>query len=129
MTMPLQTQNETDLKAVQKITRDYFDGLHRGDVALLQTIFEKQAHLQAPGVRLSRDEWLAAVADRPTPEGLGHSFDFQLLAVDIVGKQALVKADSPLLGKHYIDYLSLLKENDEWRIVNKMYAEASLTIP
>src|SRR5690606_27696076 len=100
-------------------------GLHHADVARLDRIFDHRAQLQAPGIRRSKQEWLALVASREVPAERGDAFAYRLLAVDLAGEQAMVRVHCPLLGQDYVDFLSLLKEQNCWRIVNKMYADNS----
>lgn len=120
---PVLNEQHHDLNALEQIVHRYFEGLYHGDVEKLRSIFDDHAQLQAPGLRRNREQWLQAVGSRPTPEGRDDPFAFRILAIEIVGAQALAKVDCPLMGNHYIDYLGLLKENGRWRIVNKMYAD------
>ena len=57
----------------------------------------------------------------PSPRNEGMAYDFNILSIEVVGDQALVKVDVPLLAAHFIDFLGLLKEDNQWRIVNKMF--------
>jgi len=109
---------------VAELVDAYFHGLHNGDVTLLASAFDSGAWLQSTGLRLSRDEWLERVSTRQSPAELGHAFDYEVLDVDVDGDQGGTKLWVPLLGKTYVDYLSLLREGGRWRIVNKLYLEA-----
>ena len=112
-----------DFESVTRIVRDYFDGLHNGDVSKLRAIFHQDAFLKAPGSRHSLEQWLAAVASRPTPSKQGRDYGFKLLSIDLIKDQAMVKLECPLFEHRYIDFLGLLKEDGRWRIVNKMYTD------
>lgn len=112
-----------DFTIITGIINHYFDGLHHGDVAKLSSIFHVDAWLKAPGIRRSLQEWLTDVANRTTPKQQGRSYEFKLLSLDIVQDQAMAKIQCPLFDFNYIDYLGLLKENDQWLIVNKMYTD------
>ncbi|MBU1311736.1 MAG: nuclear transport factor 2 family protein [Gammaproteobacteria bacterium] len=114
---------QAELAAISTLLGHYFDGLHRADTALLSSIFDDAAQLYAPGVRRSKQQWLDLVANRPVPAALGHAFAYQILSIEQTGEQALAKVACPLLGRHFIDYLSLLKEQGQWRIVAKLYAD------
>ncbi|ALS98239.1 nuclear transport factor 2 family protein [Lacimicrobium alkaliphilum] len=116
-----------DLQAVQAILMQYFDGLHRADTQKLSSIFDPHARLYAPGVRRSKKQWLELVANRPVPEALGHPFAYQVLSIELCGEQAMAKVSCPLLGRQFIDYLGLLKEDGDWRIVSKLYADNPFT--
>lgn len=107
-----------------ELVNAYFRGLHTGDVELLASVFDASAWLQSAGLRLSRDEWLERVAARQSPAELGHAYAYDILDIEVLRNHGVAKLNVALLGKTYIDYLSLLKEAGRWRVVNKLYAEA-----
>lgn len=115
--------NQHDWDALLSIAERYFLGLHQADTQMLQEIFHPEAHLQAPGVRRTLEQWLTLVATREVPATTTKTLNYQILALDINGNQAWLKLDCPLFEHRYIDFLGLLKENQRWLIVNKMYAE------
>lgn len=108
--------------AVLNIVNSYFEGLHFANVAKLRSIFANDCVLKAPGIRRNLDNWLTLVASREIPDERGDPFDYRVMSVEVMGEQALVKVYCPLLGDIFIDYLGLLYENNQWVIVNKMYA-------
>jgi len=105
------------------VVSQYFEGLHHGDTEKLAKIFHPDAVLKTPGLRRPLNDWLAAIEERPKPAQQGTGFHYRLLAIEITGEQAMVKVACPLFEHHYVDYLGLLNENGQWRIVNKMYAD------
>lgn len=113
----------SDFDNITAIIQLYFDGLHQGDVEKLRSIFHVDAWLKAPGKRRSLDQWLTDVAHRPNPTEQGKSFEFKILSIDVVQDQAMVKIQCPLFDFNYIDFLGLLKEQNQWLIVNKMYTD------
>jgi len=115
--------DSSDVESVTRLVRDYFDGLHHGDVSKLRAIFHPDTFLQAPGSRRSLEQWLAAVASRPIPSMQGNAYDFKLLSIEVIKDQAMVKLECPLFEHGYIDFLGLLKEDGHWKIVNKMYTD------
>jgi hypothetical protein len=112
---------QSDYEAIIGVLNDYFDGLYNGDVSKLRRIFHDDAVLKGSDYRKTRDEWLDAVANRPIPRNEGVEFNFNIQSLEIVGDQAMAKVDAPLLAAHFIDFLGLLKEEGQWRIVNKMF--------
>lgn len=110
-----------EYESVMTLVSIYFDGLHYGDVSKLETIFHQDAFLKASGLRYSLGQWLDVVASRPVPNQQGRAYNFKLLSIEIIKDQAMVKLECPLFDHFYIDFLSLLKENGRWLIVNKMY--------
>lgn len=122
--VPIDLDNTTsDFSVVWEIIHNYFEGLHHGDIAKLESIFHPDAWLNAPGNRHSLKQWLTNVASRPTPAKLNKPYNFRILAIDVVQDQAMAKIHCPLFDFNYIDFLGLLKEEDQWRIVTKMYTD------
>lgn len=115
--------NTSDFASITAILQGYFDGLYHGDVPKLQALFHPDAWLKAPGVRRSLVRWLTDVATRSTPAQLKQAFDFKVLSIDVVQDQAMAKIHCPLFDFNYIDFLGLLKEEGQWRIVTKMYTD------
>lgn len=112
-----------DFEQIETIVQSYFDGLYEGDSQKLRAQFHPDAFLKAPGIRRSLEQWLADVESRPKPVEQGQEKAFRILAMDVVKSQAMVKVSCPLFHYQYIDFLGLLKEDGNWLIVNKMYAD------
>ena len=121
--------NESDFDRVTQLVTQYCEGLYHGDADLLKEIFHEDAWLKQPGKRRSLTTWLEDVQQRPSPQALGHAYDFNILSIDLVQDQAMVKLVCPLFDFHYIDFLGLLKEEGQWKIVNKMYTDIGRESP
>lgn len=107
---------------IRAMVDEYFAGLHQGDAARLTSLFHPDCVLKAPGLRRTRDQWLADVTSRPVPREIGHPWNYKIISLELEGDQAMVKVDCPLPHGHFLDYLGLLNEDGVWKIVNKMYA-------
>jgi histidinol phosphatase-like enzyme len=103
---------QSDHEAIVGLLNNYFDGLFEGDVEKLRSIFHADAWLKGNNYRKTLNEWLEAV---------GMEYNFNIQSLEIIGDQAMAKVDTPLLAAHFIDFLGLLKEDGQWKIVNKMY--------
>lgn len=112
---------QSDYEAIVEILNDYFDGLFEGDVEKLRSIFHADAWLKGNNYRKTLNEWQEAVANRPIPRDEGMEYNFNIQSLEIIGDQAMAKVDAPLLAAHFIDFLGLLKEDGQWKIVNKMF--------
>lgn len=113
-----------DISQICSVVQDYFDGLHYADTEKLARIFDDNVWLCSPGIRRSKQQWLELVASRPVPASAGYPYQYQLLSIELSAEQAMVKLSCPLLGQHYIDFLGLFKEQQQWKIISKMYAAA-----
>ena len=112
---------QNDYEAIIELLREYFDGLYEGNVDKLRGVFHDDAWLKGNDYRKTRDEWLEAVSNRPVPSVEGMEYNFNIQSLEIVGDQAMAKVDVPLLAAHFVDFLGLLRENGEWKVVNKMF--------
>jgi len=115
---------DSDLIEITRLLNEYFEGLYNADEKQLRKIFHPTANLQSQGLRLTRDEWLHRVVNRAIPKEINESYSYKIINIDILAEQAMAKVECPLLGNFYIDFLSLLKEKGQWKIVNKMYSNA-----
>ncbi|WP_233071033.1 nuclear transport factor 2 family protein [Motilimonas eburnea] len=112
----------SDSAIIEAMITNYFKGLHSADTELLDSLFDDNVTLFAPGIRRSKVQWLELVASRPVPQELGHPFSYQILSIELSGEQAFAKLSCPLLGEQYLDFLGFLREQGQWKIVSKQYA-------
>ena len=115
--------NNKDLFSVIGLIESYFDGVYYADSKKLKAIFHSDAYLKAPDQRRDLSTWLEDVESREIPYELGLPYDFKILSIEIIQDQAMVKVDCPLFDHLYVDFLGLLKEQGDWKIVNKMYTD------
>ena len=112
-----------EVSLIRAIVETYFLGLHQGDAVMLQDLFHPDCVLKAPHQRRSMATWLQDVRQRVVPADIDHPWEYRIIWLEIMSEQAMVKLNCPLPHGHFTDYLGLLKEKNQWKIVNKMYAE------
>jgi hypothetical protein len=115
---------------VTTVIHKYFDGLFRGDVELLRSVFHPDAQLfgevRGKPYRNSIEGFLTAVAGRKSPQAQGEAFAMQLLEVHLVNQVAQVRARCPMLGFNYLDLLALVNDGERWCIVNKTFTHVDV---
>jgi hypothetical protein len=109
--------------AVRQVVEHYLHGLKYNDVASLKKAFWSEAKLffvKKDGQlgQITQSQWYEGFAGSAGNEEKG---DLRITSVDITDNAASVKVVEDYPKSKYIDYLSLLKFNGEWRIVNKIY--------
>ena len=109
--------------AIRQVVENYLHGLKYNDVESLKKAFWPEAKLffvKKDGQlgQLTQSQWYEGFAGSAGNEEKG---DLRITAVDITDNAASVKVEEDYPKSKYIDYLSLLKFNGEWRIVNKIY--------
>ena len=112
-----------DEKAVRIVVEHYLHGLKFNDVASLKEAFWPEARLffVAKGGKLgqlTQEDWYKGFAATAGKEEQG---DLRIAALEVTGDIASVKVVEEYPGSRYIDYLSLVRFDGAWRIVNKVY--------
>jgi hypothetical protein len=116
-----------DREAIEAATRLYLDGLYEGDVEKLAASFhETSALTHEAGGKLTivpREEWLAMVRNRPSPQAQGLARHDDILMVDQSSPTtAFVKVKCAIPPRFFVDYLSFLKVDGRWRVAQKVFS-------
>lgn len=113
--------------ALSALLRAYGDSLYDGDVERLRTLFDPRAMLygEVRGQPYCRtlDDYLAVVAARQSPRALGEPHGMRVLSVEVTHTVALARMRCVMLGYDYHDYLSLVHDGRQWRIVSKVFTD------
>jgi hypothetical protein len=111
---------------IKILVSSYFQAIYNGNSDKLENAFYPQAMLFGD---IKGETYFKTVADyidgiksRRSPMDLGEEFKMEILAIEIIGTVATVKAHVPMLGLNYYDFLSLSLIKGEWKIVNKLFA-------
>ena len=122
--------SNTDEVAIRAAVQAYFDGMMNGSQEALRRAFDAKAFLIGPGrtepTRIPFEQWSAGMTKPITP---ADQYRNRILSIDIAGDAAVAKTELDRPRVEYIDYLSLLKTNGEWRIVNKIWHQESRAAP
>lgn len=57
----------------------------------------------------------------PVPADSGEPYDMRIISTDVTGAVATVKVADLYQGLRFADYLTLLKMDESWVIVNKAF--------
>jgi ketol-acid reductoisomerase len=117
-----ETVDVADKKAVEETVGKYLEAAKQGDTNLMKSVFHEEAKsLGYAGDDLVSDTtaslltWLEQTGASPNIRAIVSS-------VDIVKSMASVKVEiKNWAGDNYTDFLTLLKTNDGWKIVGKMF--------
>ena len=114
---------DSEEAAVRQAVQNYLHGLKYNDVESLKKAFWPEAKLffvKNGGQlgQLTQSQWYEGFAASAGKEEKG---ELKITSVDVTDNAASVKVEEDYPGSVYVDYLSLLKFDGEWRIVNKIY--------
>ena len=118
-----------NIKEIEHLIANYFEGIFHGDTKKLEACFYQNTHIygdiNGSDYEKNTQEYLEGVKNRQSPKDLGEPFKMKIIGIDIMGKIAMAKLHVPMLGYNYYDYLSLVKTNNDWKIVNKLFTHVS----
>ncbi|HEX8593409.1 MAG TPA: nuclear transport factor 2 family protein [Pseudomonas sp.] len=113
-----------EIKAVQLTVQHYVEGMVYAREAALRQAFHPDCriigHYHGKLEWLTLDDFIESiVSEGPAQEGVEARWEVQTL--DVTGDAAAVKVTDEYMGIAFTDYLSLLKIDKHWRIINKLY--------
>ena len=112
--------------AIQEVLARYFDGLHHSDAESLAGVFHPRA-LYATAtdgslLALDLERYLAIVAERPAPSSRGERRTDAIESIELAGPvTALARVRCSIGPKHYTDLLTLVRVDDRWQIIAKVF--------
>ena len=117
--------NQKDVEAVRQTVEDYLVGSYEGDVERLSKAFHAKASVIGNfGSKLTwmnLEDFLNWVKTSPKASDSDQPYDMSLVSLDVTGDAASAKVDDMFMGLKFTDYLSLVKVDGAWVIVNKTY--------
>jgi len=113
----------SDEAGVRETVANYLHGLKFNDVESLKKAFLPEAMLyfvkkNGELGQLTQAQWYEGFKASAGKEEEG---DLSVASVDVSGNAASAKVEEDYPKSHYTDYVSLLKVNGEWKIVNKIF--------
>ena len=114
----------SDEQAISAVVHLYVDGMAFANEGALRKAFHPDAAIignyQGALEWMMRDGFIKAILDTgAAPPGTQPEMDVQM--IDITGDAATVKVIDSFAGERFSDYLSLVKIDGRWLIVNKIY--------
>lgn len=111
---------DTDLQLVEQTLNNYLVGLTGGDDELIKNAFYADAEMKfMDGDKYQTVNAIEALTAGNDPTGLKVST--RVVSVNIAGNAASAQLEIQFPEFTYIDFMSLLKVNGEWKIVNKVF--------
>lgn len=109
--------------AVRVPLEAYLRGHATGDSAAFRRAFWPQARLWSvrDGQLATRtaDEYIGGASGRPAADEARRRR--RIVSVQVAGTAAIAVIELDYPAVHFVDYMTLLKVGDEWRIINKSF--------
>lgn len=116
---------DTDLRALHAMAQTYFDAAYEMDADKFASLFHDASSVTKVGedgeVSVAPiAAWLTAVRNMTAPRQQGFERHDEVLSIDVAREMALVKLALQIQPRRFTDFLSCLKVNGSWRIVQKV---------
>ena len=114
------------LDKLQALAEDYFEFLHKHDMALFDKVFHLSARLYSrqngSTSERSLEEYRQVVLNRPAPKSLGKPKEGRILLVDYLSDcMALLKVHVRVGDNVFNDHLNLIETEAGWQIISKTF--------
>lgn len=116
----------TDYAEVVTLMETYFEGLHRADSAMLRGVFHPRlayvCATEGDELYFDLDTYMARVDGRESPAKRGEPRDEAILEIAFGSDRiARVTARMSMMGRDYLDFLTLVPHGGNWRIATKAF--------
>jgi hypothetical protein len=115
-------------EAIKATVNNYFEGLTTGDTAKLGKAFHSSAILRTVNANTGKiQDFPIKTFISKTPAG-GVKATTKLISYSYAGISGLAAAELQFADFKYIDLLSLLQVNGEWKIVTRVFSRVELDV-
>lgn len=116
----------SNYEAVHHVLVQYYDGLYTCDTALLKNIFHPNAQYctASSGTLLHLDmpSYFDILKDRTSPQSKGDTRFLDIESIEFAGPAtAFCRLRCQMLDNAYTDFLTLIKLEDRWQIISKVF--------
>ncbi len=113
-------------QAVQDVLQLYFDGLYHADPSRLTRAFHPKAIYATadndPFLFRTMDDYMTAVAQRVSPASRIEPRQDVIDAIEFAGDNtAFARVRCAIANRQFVDFLTLVKTQDTWRILSKVF--------
>lgn len=115
-----------DFSDVGGVLEIYFEGLYHADSKMLAGIFHRDARYvnaaEGDYMNYSIPEYFDVVNSRKPPASSGEARADRTVSIEFGDdRMAYVKASMTMLGREYLDFLTLIHDDGRWQIISKVF--------
>jgi hypothetical protein len=117
---------DPDRTAIKQTIQYYFDGGRMGDSVTLRKAFHADARMlfvrDSAFTAIPIGEYITRVGQSPPKPGAVDSTKRRIVNIDVAGDAAVAKLELERPDMLVTDYMSLLRIDGQWVIVNKIFS-------
>ncbi len=111
---------------IVSVLQIYFDGLYEADAKKLSSIFHHDARyvntVEGDYMNYSLAEYFNIVNQRTPPAVSGTARADRILSIEFASTtMAFAKVSMTMLERNYIDFLTLIYSDKQWKIMSKVF--------
>ena len=115
-----------DIEQIENVVQLYVDSMDESSPEKVKQAFHPNAkvvgYLHGDFMEMSVDDFAGFVASQqPPPKEKGENVVFKILSCEIECATALTKVRDKYLGITFLDTLSFIKIEGEWKLYNKLF--------
>ena len=115
-----------DMKKIENVVQLYIDSMDESNPDKVKQAFHSNAkvvgYLHNDFMEMSTDGFASFVeAQQPSPKEKGENVVYEILSCEVQGTTASVKVRDKYLGISFLDTLSFISIDNEWKIYNKLF--------
>ena len=115
-----------DMKKIENVVQLYIDSMDESNPDKVKQAFHSNAkvvgYLHDDFMEMSTDDFAGFVeAQQPSPKEKGENVVYEILSCELQGTTASVKVRDKYLGITFLDTLSFISIDNEWKIYNKLF--------
>ncbi|MFK5978170.1 MAG: nuclear transport factor 2 family protein [Rhizobiaceae bacterium] len=116
-----------DFADVVGVLEAYFEGLYRADSKKLAEVFHRDARYvnttEGDYMNHSILEYLDIIDRRTPPASSGELHSDRMISIEFGGpRMAFAKVAMTMLGRDYLDFLTLILDDGQWWIISKVFS-------
>jgi|TARA_X000000368_G_scaffold237548_1_gene187615 hypothetical protein len=115
-----------DKQKIEQGVQLYFDSMYESDPAKVRAAFHPNAmitgYLETGLAEMTVDQFADFVESQsPSPKEKGDEILLEIVSCDIAGSTASVTVRDAYIGHVFLDTLSFLEKDGDWKIYNKLF--------
>ncbi|MDB3887848.1 nuclear transport factor 2 family protein [Candidatus Marinimicrobia bacterium] len=115
-----------DKTQIENMVQLYVDSMDESNPEKVKQAFHSNAkvvgYLHGEFMEMSVGDFAGFVeSQKPSPKEKGENVVYEILSCDIQGATAAIKVRDKYLGITFLDTLSFIKVENEWKIYNKLF--------
>ena len=119
--------SKQSFEKIMTVLESYFEGLYQADSDILKPLFHADARyvntVAGEYTNYSMVEYFTIVRDRRSPATYGQLREDHIISLEFDGQNmGFAKLSMTMLGRKYLDYLTLMYSDNRWQIVSKVFS-------